>query len=182
MVPSALSTRSSRRPAHPPQRYHDVIFEDASVYDRCLGGYVWPALHRDHETRQPKRDGKELDAESRLVRSIRNSSGQPLTDEGYIRDEFLESDNDTSDNDSEDEYSEDEAEYSEDDDEAEYSEDDDEAEYSEDDDDSEDETEYSEDDNDSEYEAEYSEDDNDSDFNADPVPARGGTDVAAVQQ
>ena len=138
MVPSALSTRSSRRPAHPPQRYHDETFKDASVYDRSLGGYVWPALHRDHETRQPRRDGEEHDAERRLVRSIRNSSGQPLTDEGYIRDEFLESDNDTSDNDSEDEYSEDEA--------------------------------------------EYSEDDNDSDFNADPVPARGGTDVAAVQQ
>ena len=176
MVSSALSTRSSRRPARPPQRYHDVVFEDASVYDRSLGGYVWPALHRDHETRQPKRDGIELDAESRLVRSIRNSSGQPLTDEGYIRDEFLESDNDTSDNDSEDEYSEDEAEYSEDDDEAEYSADDDDSE------DEEDEAEYSEDDNDSEYEAEYSEDDNDSDFNADAVPARGGTDVAAVQQ
>lgn len=84
------SSTRLRRITRAPERFMDEIYESDGIYDRCEGGYVFFAVHKDHKYRQPKRDKTESIQENKLVSSIRN--GRKLNAHGYVDDDFIVSD------------------------------------------------------------------------------------------
>ena len=126
-----MSYTVSGRATYPPERFQDQNYGSGGQYDRCHGGYIWPALHKNHRYHQPIRDGLELDEEERLVRNIRG--GRQLNNDGYVEDGFII--NDSSDYESD---SEDEEEYEEEQEDGEDEEEDDEGDEDDEDDDEED--------------------------------------------
>ena len=101
-----MSYTASGRAINPPSRFQDETYGSGGPYDRCVGGYMWPALHKDHFYRQPKRDGIELDEEELLVRHIRG--GRQLNNDGYIEDGFIVNDSSDYESDVDDEVDEEE--------------------------------------------------------------------------
>jgi hypothetical protein len=84
------SSTRLRRITRAPERFMDELYESDGIYDRCGGGYVFFAVHKDHKYRQPKRDKTESIQENKLVLSIRN--GRKLNSHGYVDDNFIVSD------------------------------------------------------------------------------------------
>jgi hypothetical protein len=82
--------KTSSRTIRPPSRFSDEKFEETAPYDRCMSGYKFPALHKDHLYRQPKRDNLELEEEERLDYRIRG--GRSLDCHGYLCDNFVAED------------------------------------------------------------------------------------------
>jgi hypothetical protein len=92
---STPSTRRSSRLSTQPKRFEEEVFETHDPYDRCLGGYIWPSLHKDQLIRLPQRNTNELIAEQALVRKIESTSGnKEHTKEGYVLDDFVVEDDD----------------------------------------------------------------------------------------
>jgi len=82
------STRTKQKPA----RFHDETFNQKDTYDRCHGGYMWPAKMGDRNYYQPKRDAVERLEEKQLVKSINDRYSQQ--ENGYVMDDFVVMDDD----------------------------------------------------------------------------------------
>ena len=83
------TTRSKRKTRQPELFMHEK-YEKSTPYDRCMGGYKFVPVHKDHNYHQPKRDYTESIQESKLVSSIRNE--RKLNAHGYVDDGFVVSD------------------------------------------------------------------------------------------
>lgn len=84
--------KKSTRRIKSPSRFCDEKFEETAPYDRCLGGYVFPKIHKDRHYRQPKRDKKERLKEDCIVNQIRGN--RSLDCNGYLCDNFVAADED----------------------------------------------------------------------------------------
>ena len=94
-----MSSRKSTRSTNKPERFTDEVFEKNDHYDRCLGGYKWVSRHKDHKTRLPKRNLRELQDERDLVKEIEEEVSTTITHvtktkEGYLNDGFVVEDDD----------------------------------------------------------------------------------------